>query len=132
VIVEDDMIGLAASWLLHMRRLSSENRADRLLAVSSGDVAGDVDEIIGRANDDSIALIDPLLRSPGADIGLVGAGPLEDLVSQSGEILGDQIAVLARRDPLGREAVGYVWLDDAEARRVPALALFLRKPPPRQ
>jgi hypothetical protein len=132
VTVDDDVIGLASSWWRFVRLSASEQRADRLVAEASADVVGDVDEILSRANDDSIAIIDALLRFPEAEPDKVGAGPFEDLISESGEILGERIAVLARQDPLWREAAGYVGLADAEARRVPDLVPFLRKSPPRE
>lgn len=42
-------------------------------------------------------------------LGMLAAGPIEDLVSECGRIFIDRIETRARRDPLFREALHGVW-----------------------
>jgi hypothetical protein len=78
-----------------------------------------------QADDSALDLLDDLIRAPGADVGHVGASPLENLLAEHGSVVADRVADRARRDPLWREAVGGVWLDAPVAAALPALAPFL-------
>lgn len=59
----------------------------------------------------SLEMIEAILHHPDADPGLVGAGPIEDLLSNPPQLV-EEIAERCRTDALWREAVGHAIIDD--------------------
>lgn len=56
------------------------------------------------------AILAILAQSPTASvIGVLAAGPLEDLIRQAGKQYIDRIELAARRDPTFRHLLGGVW-----------------------
>jgi hypothetical protein len=127
--VTDDPSEMASAWWDFVRLSASDHRADRLNAEAEAAIVSDVNEVLARADSGSIALIDAMLRAPGADPDRVGVGPLEDLLGQYGQAVAERVAVLARQEPLWRAALGSCNLEPAEAARVPSLAVYLPNTP---
>ena len=59
----------------------------------------------------SLEMIDAILHHPDADPVLVGAGPIEDLLSDPPQLV-EEIAQRCRTDALWREAVAHAIIDD--------------------
>jgi hypothetical protein len=77
---------------------------------------------------EAIEMIDEVLRHPDADPVYVGAGPIENLLSDrpSPQVL-EEIALRCRQDPLWRKAVSGAYVDDP----VPAsVAPYVMQPRP--
>ncbi|MDX6274485.1 MAG: hypothetical protein QOJ92_1695 [Frankiales bacterium] len=75
--------------------------------------------------DGVLELLDDLLAAPNADPCSIGAGPLEDLLSQHGMAWDTAVADRCRTSPLWRAAAACVWLNAYESRGLSALALYL-------
>ncbi|MFC1401253.1 MULTISPECIES: DUF6869 domain-containing protein [Streptacidiphilus] len=108
---------LARCWW-EAQRLATGTRADRERwgrgepsAVFAGYEAAR--ERIDQGGVQALEFVVALLQSFPDDSGeaVVGAGPLEDLVTQYGNELSLQIEALARRCPPFRRALASVWLD---------------------
>jgi hypothetical protein len=115
-------------WSAHRLRRSSV-RSERLAADGWQWAVDDVDAAMGQPDDSALQLLDDLMCAPDADVGYLGAGPLEDLLAVHGVAVADQVADRARKDPLWRLAVGAVWLDSRLVATMPGLALFLPSQP---
>ena len=111
-------------WTAHRLAMSSV-RSDRLAAQDWRWAVDEVGSAMEQPDAAALDLLDDLMRAPEADLGYLGASPLEDLLTEHGSVIADQVADRARRDPLWRAAVGGVWLDSAVAQALPALAPFL-------
>ena len=104
------------------QRLSVGSRAERK-ALEVGKpghaVAAEkaVDDRVRSGGLDALHLVAALVRAAETDddLALVGAGPLEDLLTRNGAALVDEIDDLARRDPQFARALAAVWwsADDA-------------------
>jgi|HubBroStandDraft_6_1064221.scaffolds.fasta_scaffold204330_4 hypothetical protein len=102
---DDEIRSLAETWIehqLHNRGLGSEATFwawERLweLTDSEPEEAWRVIEAIRHANGTDLIL------------GNLGAGPLEDLLSQHGDQFIDRVETLARRDAQFRKLLGAVW-----------------------
>ncbi len=112
-----------AYWRCHA--LGSGSREERLAAESTFWAVEVVNDAAMDGHPSVLDLIDALLASPAADPCYVGAGPVEDLLSNHGARFGDEVADRCRLSPSWRVAVGCVWLDEDEQRRLPVLAPYL-------
>ncbi|HEX6872129.1 MAG TPA: hypothetical protein VF163_13610 [Micromonosporaceae bacterium] len=72
----------------------------------------DVTARINRGGLPALDLVRSLLARAGTDeaVGLVAAGPLEDLVRKHGNALVDDIEFLAMQEPVFQHALGLIWL----------------------
>jgi hypothetical protein len=121
VVDLDELV--AAYWRNHA--LSSGDRQQRLAAADDFWAWEAVSDAMGRP--DSLTLLDALLAAPAADPCAIGAGPLEDLLSEHGLAWDTAVADRCRTSPLWRAAVACVWLDGYESQSLSALALYLPK-----
>jgi hypothetical protein len=128
---------LAIDWWRYQRLTEKEKDADSMVAREC------VEEFVNPvcaekphplAVDVIQALVDA--AADGDDLGQVGAGPLEDLVSHSGQgaLVVDEVERRARHDPRFRAALRDVWLGDdvapdVRARLAQLGATDLTKPP---
>jgi hypothetical protein len=121
VVDLDELV--AAYWRHHA--LTNGDRAQRLEAATYFWAW----EAVSDAMDgpEPLALLDALLGAPDADPCLIGAGPLEDLLSEHGLAWDTAVADRCRTSPLWRAAVAGVWLDAHESQGLSALALYLPK-----
>jgi hypothetical protein len=107
---------LCARWWDHLR-LSQGDRWQRK-ALELGEpadacaAADTVREWIHTGGIDAIHLIVALIETAPDDAGIasVGAGPLEDLVHEHGDVLIDDLDRLARQNPTFNQAMSSVWL----------------------
>ena len=120
----DKDAGLAAAyWQEH--RLATGNREERLRAEADGAAR---QAVADRINDDPVAallLLDALLAADDADLGVAGAGPVEDLLVEHGPLVAKAVADRCRQTNRWREAVAGVWLDDRERAALLPLHPFL-------
>ncbi len=108
-------------------RLAVGGRASRLRA-EAGELAwavNFVDDAARGGSPEVLALLDALVEAPEADLGYLGAGPVEDLLSHHGPRFDAAIAERCRRDGGWRTAVAGVWLDDANEQLLIAVRPFL-------
>jgi hypothetical protein len=70
-----------------------------------------VDDRVCSGGPEALDLVAALVRGADTDddLGLVGAGPLEDLLTRHGATLVDDVDNLARRDPRFARALDSVW-----------------------
>jgi hypothetical protein len=117
-------VGAVVDGWWQYQRLSVGTRCDRkgLELGEPQDVvaaAEAVDACVLDGGPEALGLVAALLRAADSDddLGLVGAGPLEDLLHRHGAALIDSIDDLARRDPQFAKALRGVWWspDDAGA-----------------
>lgn len=104
------------------QRLSVGSRAERK-ALEDGEpgnavaAAEAVDDRVRSGGPEALQLVAALVRAAETDddLALVGAGPLEDLLTRNGAVLVDDIDDLARRDLQFAQALTGVWwsADDA-------------------
>lgn len=107
---------LTAGWWEYVR-LATGSRAERK-ALSLGEPADvrsawtDVQDRLDAGRVESLQLVLALIETTPepAGVGVVGAGPLEDLVHRHGDSLVDELDRLARQDPAFRQAMAAVWL----------------------
>lgn len=101
-----------AYWKYHS--LHAGGRQDRLAADEWFWAWELVQETIQRDPSEALEIVVALVETASneADLDYVGAGPLEDLVRERGEVLIDQLDMLARRDPRFRRAVNAMWLSE--------------------
>ena len=59
-------------------------------------------------------LLEIVAAAPNDQLGYIGAGPLENLLSEHSAAFGERIEAQARRDPRFREALAAVWLSGGE------------------
>lgn len=107
---------VVAGWWEYQRLLRG-NRAERTrleVPLSWPSAAADaVSDSVDAGGDAALDLVAALIRAaPDSEgLGLVGAGPLENLVHAHGSALVDGIETLARREPGFAEALAAVWLE---------------------
>ena len=77
----------------------------------------------------SLEMIDAILHHPDADPVLIGAGPIEDLLSDPPQLV-EEIAQHCRTDALWREAVGHAIIDDPIPECLSPYAMRPRTEPP--
>ena len=114
---------LVAAWWRY-QRLNGGNRQDRLAADEWYWAWEEVASMVEKRPVGAIELLVELAEaapSP-ADIGAVGAGPIEDLIDWHHAVLGsadgrplvEGLGQAARRSPNFRQALGSVWYDSDE------------------
>jgi hypothetical protein len=133
-LVSTDFVALSAAYWRH-HQLSQGNREERLASEEYFWAWDAVQTATWESPEESLAMIDAILHHADADPVLVGAGPIEDLLSAPAQMV-EEIARRCRTDALWREAVGHAIIDDpipaslvAYAMHPPAPQLPTRKPP---
>jgi len=114
---------VAAYWRYH--QLSAGTRKQRLAGEDLFWACEAVQDAVHDDPTDVLDLIDALLLAPEADPGYVGAGPVEDLICQTGSKYEAALAERCRKDAKWREAMSCVWLDEPDRQKVPLLSVFL-------
>lgn len=112
---------IADGWWRY-QRLSVGPRSDRK-ALELGEpqdvvaAVEAVDDCVLIGGPEALDLVAALVRAADSDddLGLVGAGPLEDLLTRHGATLVDSIDDLARRDPQFAQALTAVWWSPDDA-----------------
>ena len=115
--VTEDLRELARYWW-EAQRLAHGSRGERE-RWSVGEPAevvaawGAAREVVDRGGEAALNLIVALLDSAPGDSGrsTVGAGPLEEIVTEYGDVLSAQLDRLARTSVAFRQALSSVWLD---------------------
>ncbi|MBR7835625.1 hypothetical protein KDL01_20285 [Actinospica durhamensis] len=112
----DDLDELARAWW-EGRRLADGTRDERKRwsLGEPADVAAAwerVQRIVGDGGEPALELVLALLRGSPDEAGyaMVGAGPLEDVVTRYGNDLAPRLDELARQSPAFRRALASVWL----------------------
>jgi hypothetical protein len=117
----------ATAYWEHLRLAGSKAREARLAARELNWACEDVTRSIARGGDgalDVLRMLADTAASP-AQLELLGAGPLEDLLHEQGEALLDSLDDLIRRTPRLRVALASVWwgeIPDDVATRLRPLA----------
>lgn len=116
---------VAAYW--SYVRLGQGDRAERLRAEAGEDLWAweAVNGAVDAGEPAVLDLLDELLAAPQADPCGLGAGPIEDLLTQHGPAFDAAVGERCRRSTSWRAAVACVWLDDEVARQLPAVLPFL-------
>ena len=117
---DDDVV--AAYWEHHI--LTGGDRSQRLAAEQLFWAVDAVGQAMG--GKDPLALLDRLVSSERADLCYLGAGPVEDLLSEAGARWDQALADRARGDARWREVLPCVWLSDAERNVLGALKPYLK------
>jgi hypothetical protein len=90
-------------------------RGDREQKLAAGDLFRAVETVNDVVMDgdvrDAVSLLDDLLLAPDADPSLVGAGPLEDLLTERGSEAGPVVALRCQESERWRDALGSVSVD---------------------
>lgn len=124
------MSELVVAYWRHLE-LCGGDRAQRLAAGEHWWAVEAVGTVVSTAGvGEVVDLLEDLLGAPGADPVLVGAGPLEDLLTTRPEA-GALVAQRCRgSEHAGRwqHATAAVWLSSHHHRQLPALAAFLSPP----
>ncbi len=102
-MTDEDSEQLAQPWIRHKRG----NRDDRPASDAMTLFTAKDPEAAWRV---TLRLIE-LVRDTEL-LGVVGAGPLEEIVAESSALFVDRIERLAATDPSFRTALSYVWLPD--------------------
>jgi hypothetical protein len=105
---------VAAYWN-HHKLASSSSREDRLAAEGLFWAWEEVEGLIAARGEQAVGLIVALADSDDADLGYLGAGPVENLLSSRPpppEVVLSRLDEAARRNPRVRVAVGSVWWDE--------------------
>lgn len=125
--VPTDLDALAdAYWRYH--QLFQGTREERLTRDTYFWAWDAVETAVIESPGEAIEMIDTVLRHPAADPVYVGAGPIENLVSDRPppEVL-EEIGLRCRQDPMWREAISHAYVNDP----VPtAVALYVMQPRP--
>jgi hypothetical protein len=108
--VTTDLDALSAAYWRH-HQLSQGNRQERLASEEFFWAWDAVSTATWESPEESLEMIDAILHHPDADPVLVGAGPVEDLLSDAPHVV-EEIARRCRTDALWREAVGHAIIDD--------------------
>jgi hypothetical protein len=112
---------VAAYWRHH--GLTQGTREERLAAA---DVFWAVEAVADAIEgEEPLSVLDALIASPEADLCFLGAGPVEDLLSERAEAWAAPIADRCRRSERWRATLACVWLDEAERKNVEPLAAYL-------
>ena len=130
---------VAAYW--EQWRLPRGNREERVTAENAKDWAGEaVDDAVDAGQPSVVALLVALAEGAPSeeDAGLVGAGPLEDLLVAHGRRMAqpddaallDELDTAARRSARFRRALSSVWVGEEVPREVrQRLFRFFQTPP---
>jgi hypothetical protein len=119
----DDADLVAAYWQRY--HLSQGSRADRLRAPAAPSPSDEVDERISVDPVGALTLSDALLAAEVCDLHFFAAGPLEDLLVAHGAEVAQAVADRCAKSSRWRDALGAVWLDDAEWEAVERLHPWL-------
>jgi hypothetical protein len=109
-LVSTDLAALSAAYWRH-HQLSQGTRQERLASEEYFWAWDAVETATWESPEESLEMIDAILHHPDADPVLVGAGPIEDLLSDPPQLV-EEIARRCRTDALWREAVGSAIIDD--------------------
>jgi hypothetical protein len=118
--VSDERARLIESYWLY-QALSTGDRAERLRADDLFWAWESVEDAMTGDIRAAMLLIDELLAAPGADPCYLGAGPLEDLLTERGTEAAEPVAARCRSSSAWRAAVACVWLDEPLAELEPFL-----------
>jgi len=122
-LVSVDLTALSAAYWRH-HQLSQGSRQERLASAEYSWAWDVVGTATWESPEESLEMIDAILHHPDADPVLVGAGPIEDLLSFPPQLV-QEIAGRCRTDALWREAVGHAIIDDPVP---PALVPYAMRP----
>jgi hypothetical protein len=100
-----------AYWRYH--RLSQGTRQERLASDAYFWAWDVLEPAVMESPSEAIVMMDAVLHHPDADPGYVGAGPIENLLSDRPppQVL-EEIGLRCRQDPLWREALSGAYVDD--------------------
>ncbi len=115
--VTDDLDELARAWW-EGRRLADGTRDERKRwslgePLDVAEASERAQRIVEDGGEQALELVMALLRSSPDETGpaMVGAGPLEDLVTGHGDDLAPRLDELARQSPAFRRALASGWLE---------------------
>ena len=118
---DDSAAVVDAYWKRH--RLSQGSRHERLAAQEFDWVSEAVNSAL--EGPDPLSLLDLLAAADDADLCYLGAGPVEDLLSQDPARWDAALAERCTQSDRWRRVLACVWLDDRERRALVAVAPFL-------
>jgi hypothetical protein len=113
-------------WFRHHLRPESEGQEAARALEWARDGVDDV--VLLDDPESAVTLVHRLLHEPGANPEPVAEMPLTDLLEWRGPEVEQDVAGMCAKDPVWREAVGMVDLDDEHRAAVPALAQYLAEP----
>jgi 3-dehydroquinate synthase class II len=97
--------------------LSSSSREDRLAAEGLFWAWEEVEDLIAARGEEAVDLVVALADADDAELGYLGAGPVESLLSSQPpppEVVLCRLEEAARSNPRVRVAVGSVWWDEED------------------